>query len=201
MRMTRDGAQTSVSRSRNRGCRHRGGSPELTVYCNAVSFDDNINVQYAVESLSFEGHATLAAGVTRTVSAQSCIQGATSERSPFDMAEYTNTDVSFRRSFSLPNPAPAESECGASGDVNITTRLNLRNDAGQPAQGSLRLFTTDACHRPCHSARLLNASSPRRAGCASSSGAGAQRWSGRVCARRGEARRNHGGSRSQYVAI
>lgn len=109
----------------------------------SVSFDANPNVQYAVDSLSFEGHATLDANATGRLTAQSCIQGdAVSCGDPFDVVDYSNVDRSFRNTFQIPNPAPAESECGAPRDVNITTRLLVRGN-GQSANGSMTLFSTD----------------------------------------------------------
>ena len=109
----------------------------------SVAFDANPNYQYAVDSLSFEGHASLEAGVTGTVAAESCIQGSADTCNKLDVVRYTNNDVSFRKTLPILDAAPAESECGASRDVNITTLINVRNTGSQGARGSLRLFSTD----------------------------------------------------------
>jgi hypothetical protein len=98
---------------------------------------------YAVESFTYRGDASLAAGQRATFSANYWFQGTPAE----------NRDIASDLSGPLDNPfmfvdAPAVEElqfspCGVQRDLNVTTRVVLRNAPGGSSAGSLVLDSAE----------------------------------------------------------
>lgn len=112
----------------------------------AIAIANSEAFSYAVDSVTFSGSASLAAGVTAKLMAQAYVQGSTSPGANGTSELSGPFEGDLNRSIVLGSssgqPVPW-SPCGAERNLNVTTRISLRNATDASSSSSVDLTTND----------------------------------------------------------